>query len=268
VPVFVDTNVWVYAVDEADPVKQARASAILAADAADVVVSTQVMSELYVTLRQKLRIPPARAADLVGRLSRLRVVAVEPAHVEAAMSLSAARSVSYWDALIIASAQAAHCDRLLTEDLADGEHYGDLRIENPFRDRPHRLAEAPVPWAGERMPSWTDADLRDALGRYEEACATAGMRRNAIHSYWDYARRFLDWREGAYRPRGTVGAGRPVPLRTVGVADLTAEASAYATTIAGAGRAVSTVDTYYRHALFFVRWLDGAFEPGGRLKRT
>ncbi len=32
------------------------------------------------------------------------------------------------------------------------------------------------------------------------------MRPNAIHSYWDYARRFLDWRTGEYRPRGMPGA--------------------------------------------------------------
>ena len=266
-PVFVDTNVWVYAVDEAEPAKRARASSVLAAEAPDLVVSTQVMSELYVTLRHKLQVPAARAHELVGRLTRLRVVAVDQEHVEAAMNLAAGRSVSYWDALIIATAQAARCDRLLTEDLSDGDRFGDLRIENPFREPPRRLAEPAAAYWDRASRPWNDVQLREALEQYERSCRQAGMRPNAVHSYWDHARRFLDWREGTYRPRGTAGAGRPVPVRAVEVDDLPGEASAYAATIAAAGRGATTVDTYHRHAMFFVRWLDGEFEPGRRLPR-
>jgi predicted nucleic acid-binding protein len=43
---FVDTNVWVYAVDEADPAKHARALALLTpSPESDLVVSTQVLME-------------------------------------------------------------------------------------------------------------------------------------------------------------------------------------------------------------------------------
>jgi hypothetical protein len=31
------------------------------------------------------------------------------------------------------------------------------------------------------------------------------------------------------------------------------------------GLGTATVDTYERHALFFVRWLSGEFVPGSRL---
>jgi len=41
---------------------------------------------------------------------------------------------------------------------------------------------------------WTNDDLFEALQRYEQACIDAGMRPKAIHSYWDYAGRFLRWR--------------------------------------------------------------------------
>jgi hypothetical protein len=32
-----------------------------------------------------------------------------------------------------------------------------------------------------------------------------------------------------------------------------------------AGLESVTIDTYERHAAFFVRWLDGTFQPGRRL---
>jgi hypothetical protein len=104
------------------------------------------------------------------------------------------------------------------------------------------------------------------LARYEDACRNAGMRRNAIHSYWDYARRFLAWRVGEYRPRGSTTTGRPVPAGPATPEELERQAAAYARAIEAAGREQATVDTYHRHAMFFIRWLRGDFQPGGRLR--
>ena len=91
------------------------------------------------------------------------------------------------------------------------------------------------------------------------------MRDSAWRSYLDYARRFLAWRTGDYRPRGTPASGRPVPVRAVTTGDLRKQATAYAKDVQAAGRERPTVETYFRHAMFFVRWLDGNFEPGARL---
>ena len=91
------------------------------------------------------------------------------------------------------------------------------------------------------------------------------MKENAVRSYWDYARRFLAWRKGEYRPRDTDSSGRPVPAAAATTADLRTQAETYARTVEAAGRAQATVDTYRRHAMFFVRWLEGEFVPGSRL---
>jgi hypothetical protein len=48
--------------------------------------------------------------------------------------------------------------------------------------------------------------------------------------------------------------------------DLERQAASYARAIEAAGRERATVDTYRRHAMFFIRWLRGDFEPGGRLR--
>ena len=51
---FVDTNVWVHAVDSADPAKQARARTILAPGPdVDLVVSSKVLAEFYVVVTRR-----------------------------------------------------------------------------------------------------------------------------------------------------------------------------------------------------------------------
>ena len=132
---------------------------------------------------------------------------------------------------------------------------------------PERSAAPGHVQARERTPvsSWTDDELERQLQRYEQICRDSGMQEKAIHSYWDYARRFLAWRRGEYWPRGTVSAGRPVPRTPATAANLKAQAAAYAAVVEAAGRERPTVETYLRHAMFFIRWLDGDFIPGARL---
>ena len=40
--------------------------------------------------------------------------------------------VSYWDALILASAEGQGCHGLLSEDFQPGREYGPVRVVNPF----------------------------------------------------------------------------------------------------------------------------------------
>jgi predicted nucleic acid-binding protein len=265
--VFVDSNVWVYAVDADEPAKQARARAVLDPTTSDTLVtSAQVLGEFYVTVTRKLARPVADdiAARMVDRMAQLPIVAIDADGVQAAITGSRSWQLSYWDALIVVAAQSAGCSRLLSEDLADGTTYGSVRVENPFVEK-RRVSETQPGYGALRGP-WDDADLLAQLARYEEACRAAGMRQNAIHSYWDYARRFLAWRVGDYRPRGATGRGRPVPAGPVSTADLERQAASFARAIEAAGREQATVDTYHRHAMFFIRWLRGDFEPGRRLR--
>jgi predicted nucleic acid-binding protein len=133
---FVDTNVWVYAVDAADPARRARAQALLAPSAeSDFVVSTQVLIEFFVVVTRKLASPLAEddAAAMVAELVRLPVVATDSKLVTDAMAGSRAWGVSLWDALIVRAAEVAGCVRIYSEDLADGARYGSILVVNPFR---------------------------------------------------------------------------------------------------------------------------------------
>ncbi len=261
---FVDTNIWVYANDSQASPRRERAREVLTADPSALWISAQVMGELYVTLTRKLTpaMEPGAARTIVGQLARLNVAPLGASEVLAALDITRDGPGSYWDALIIAAAGASGCEVVLTEDLAAGSRIAGVRIENPFDGPPHRLAEVPVAY-GARHASWDDRALRDELAGYEAEARAAGMTPNAVHSYWDYARQFLDWRDGSY-PRHT--ATRPVPARTVRVDDLRADVAAYASSLEAAGLRQSAIDTYVRHAGFFVRWLAGDFRPGGRLR--
>lgn len=134
-PTFVDTNVWVCAVDSANPAKRQRALDVVAPAAGrDLVVSTQVLTEFYAVVTRKLAEPVAvdAAEAMVRHLSALAVVAVDATLVVSAIVGSREWQVSIWDALIIRAAEVAGCRRVLSEDLADGTTYGSVVVENPF----------------------------------------------------------------------------------------------------------------------------------------
>lgn len=134
---FLDTNVLVYLFDHDEPDKEARARGILEqAEPGELVLSTQVLSEFYVVVTHKLKRPldAAQAAQAVDWLSLLEVISPDPALVKAAIQTSRSSQLSYWDGLIVASAAASGCERLLTEDLNDGQLIGSVRVENPFRE--------------------------------------------------------------------------------------------------------------------------------------
>ena len=135
---FVDTNVLVYASDYDEPEKRARARDLLSrASADDLVISTQVLVEYYVTVTRKLAraLPTDQAAARVDDLAKMPTVLTDVALVRAAVETSRSAVISLWDALIVEAARIAGCTRIFTEDLATGSTIRGVRIENPF-ERP------------------------------------------------------------------------------------------------------------------------------------
>lgn len=133
---FVDTNVLLYAIstDAAERAKAERANEILASR--DVALSVQVLQEFYVQATRATR-PDAleheHAAMLVESFLRFPVQAITTAVVTAALATREQFGISYWDAAILEAARALGCQVVLSEDLTDGEDYGGVAVENPFR---------------------------------------------------------------------------------------------------------------------------------------
>lgn len=133
---FVDTNVLTYLFDDAEPRKQTAARKRLVDELQDreLVLSTQVLQELYVSLT-KGKDPiatPEVAERAVREASSYTIVQIDTTLVLSAIDASRRHKVSFWDALIVSAARAAGCSVVLSEDLNDGQDYDGVRIENPF----------------------------------------------------------------------------------------------------------------------------------------
>ncbi|WP_370325114.1 PIN domain-containing protein [Euzebya sp.] len=133
---FIDTNVWVYAVDADEPEKRGQALDLLRDVGRDAVISAQVMSEFHVTVTRKLARPLHAdvAKGQVQRLAQLTVVPTDHRLVLDAIDLADRHQMSLWDAMILRAAVTGGCDVVYTEDLADGAELDGITITNPFRD--------------------------------------------------------------------------------------------------------------------------------------
>jgi predicted nucleic acid-binding protein len=131
---FVDTNVFFYALDGSDPEKQAKAIALLSklAQRGTGRISTQVAMELAANLVKKLRVSPEDAKTLLVGLEDFVLVPTGTATVGRALDLMVQASVSFWDAAILAAAEADGCDTLYTEDLSAGQTIAGIKIVNPL----------------------------------------------------------------------------------------------------------------------------------------
>jgi predicted nucleic acid-binding protein len=141
--VFVDTNVLLYSEDGADAGKQARAVEWLRQLWLRRCgrLSTQVLNEFYANATRKIR-PPMPAGDAraeVRRYQRWQPWQLDHATVESAWSIESRYGLHYWDALIVAAAQAQGCDYLLSEDLPHEQRIDSVQIVNPFLVGPELL---------------------------------------------------------------------------------------------------------------------------------
>jgi predicted nucleic acid-binding protein len=136
VPVFVDTNVLVYAEDGTAGRKHdlARDLIIDLWNNRNGVLSVQVLQELYVTLTRKVGkpLPPAKALTIVKEYLSWVVVDNTPRLLVAAVGLQERTKISFWDALVVQAALDAGCEQLYSEDLNAGQKFGSLLVVNPF----------------------------------------------------------------------------------------------------------------------------------------
>lgn len=135
-PVFVDTNVLVYRHDTSDVAKQTLADAWhrflwrrrLGR------LSFQVLQELYATLKQGSgpSLDPVVARDIVANYLQWEPVRIDAGILRRAWEVEERFRLSWWDALIVAAAQASECPILLTEDLQHGQDLNGVRVVDPF----------------------------------------------------------------------------------------------------------------------------------------
>jgi predicted nucleic acid-binding protein len=132
---FLDTNILLYSIsrDPAERPKRERAIALI--EESGNALSVQVLQEFYVQSTRPTRtdaLPHDLAIGLMRTWLRFPVQEITLAVMSAALGIKATFGLSYWDAAIVAAAEAMGCDEVVSEDMAHGQTIGRVTIRNPF----------------------------------------------------------------------------------------------------------------------------------------
>jgi predicted nucleic acid-binding protein len=135
----IDTNVLVYEIDFDEPIKQAKADALLqrlASSPIQTVLLWQVAAEYVACLRKWQLRGRVTAADVEFQARRALGLfpceAPSPDVLLAAIDLATRHSLSHWDSMLVAACIVAGVDTLYSEDLTDGATYDTVSVINPF----------------------------------------------------------------------------------------------------------------------------------------
>jgi len=135
-PIFVDTNVFVYAHQANERTRQPLAVKWIEQLWREQRgrTSVQVLSECYVTLTRKIKpaLRPTDAWEAIRALFTWHPHPTTPELMRRAHEIELRYRLSWWDSLIVGAAQLQNCALLLTEDLHDGAAYGGVTVRNPF----------------------------------------------------------------------------------------------------------------------------------------
>jgi predicted nucleic acid-binding protein len=133
---FVDTNVLVYAHDATAGVKREQARALVTElwDTGEGCLSVQVLQEFFVNVTRTVAMPldVDSAITVITDLSHWHLHAPGAEDVLAAVDIHRSAQVSFWDAMILRSADELGCEFLYSEDLNPGQRFGGVEVRNPF----------------------------------------------------------------------------------------------------------------------------------------
>jgi len=133
---FVDSNVFVYAIDKNATAKQKKARCIVTdafAARAAYRISSQVLAEFSSVVLCKLGISTPLLLSLLSEMGKISHVAIDNTLVSRAVEIQGIYGIQYYDAQIVAAAERLGCDRILTEDLSDAQLYCGIMAVNPFK---------------------------------------------------------------------------------------------------------------------------------------
>jgi len=132
--VFFDTNILVYAATGTGKDERKRQRAMELVESENFGTSAQVLQEFFVTVVKKASRPLSaeQALEWIEQWSAFPCQAVDHRLVRIAIERSERYAISYWDAAILAAAEALGAHTVYSEDLNHGQKYGRVRVVNPF----------------------------------------------------------------------------------------------------------------------------------------
>ncbi len=136
--VLIDSNIFVYAYDPADPDKHAKALRLIeeVTRKGDLVLSAQVLNELSSTLlrrRKDLNLDLEEVRTIIDEIVQsVQVVPLTPEMTLTALSSALRHGLSFWDGLIWAASRHHRLSTIYTEDFQHGREVEGVRFLNPF----------------------------------------------------------------------------------------------------------------------------------------
>jgi predicted nucleic acid-binding protein len=132
--VFFDTNVLVYAAVGTGKDEPKRKRALELVETMDFGTSAQVMQEFFVTVVRKASRPlsASQALEWIEQWTAFPCQTIDHQLVRIAIERSERFAIPYWDAAILAAAEALGADTVYSEDLSHGQRYGHMQVINPF----------------------------------------------------------------------------------------------------------------------------------------
>ncbi len=136
----IDTNILVHAFQIDDVAKHERAAGLVSRAAErnlNCVLTLQALAEFYRVAAMKKAMTLDKAEEHVRDLRALfPIVAADADALERAMWAVRAHSLSFWDAMMWATAHQADCAFLLSEDFAHGRTLLGVTFWNPLLTEP------------------------------------------------------------------------------------------------------------------------------------
>lgn len=140
----IDANILFYSGDESEPERMRRSAALLTAAAKSGVcaIPLQAIGEFAHAAARKGLLDRTRAAGLARDFAAtFPLLTADRTAFRLALDWWTDGRLSYWDALLVATAATGGATALASEDLQNGAVIGGVEIINPFSgDAPVRLA--------------------------------------------------------------------------------------------------------------------------------
>lgn len=130
-----DTNVLVYSVDkQSGPRHRLAGRVVVAAARDDCFLTLQTLAEFFTTVSRKNRMPVADAeAQVRDWMELFEVVCADGQSLQHAMRGMSKHRLSFWDALLWATAKRAGATRIVTEDFQSGQVLEGVEFYDPFQ---------------------------------------------------------------------------------------------------------------------------------------
>jgi predicted nucleic acid-binding protein len=128
--IFLDSNIILYLMS-ADTHKADTAQSLLSQSPC---ISVQVLNEVTSVCLRKLKMSWSEIHDLLAVVkATCHIEPLTAATHSQAVQIAQMHQVSFYDAHILAAAKAAGAQKLMTEDMHNGQTLLGIQIQNPFR---------------------------------------------------------------------------------------------------------------------------------------